>query len=506
MSRAGGSARAAARVRKGVAYLARPALLARKLAWVWRRRHAMPAYRAALARGELLVVPPAPPADVLFTVATPVYRVAEEHLRAAIASVRAQTYAQWELVLLDDASPDPHVARVLAAAARDEPRIRVLRRASNGGIAIASDEIVAHSRGELVAFLDHDDLLHPRALEVAARAVAADPRADWLFSDEDKLDEAGRHGEPCLKPAWCRHLLLAFNYVAHLRIVRRSLLARVGGHRTGFEGAQDYDLALRALAAGASFRHLPGVLYHWRAVPASMARLAQAKPAAHAHALRALAEHAAGWPRGGAVTGEVLLAPASLFRLRRRPEDGLAVATVAAAGPASAQLVAAVRSCAAEIVVVAPPGGLGGRALDELLALLQVPGTAVATARSIHRGVITSSGWVAGDDEVAGDPWAGLAAGDPGYLNLALVPGPRALPAVTGWAAWRDRLLAAWEIAPDAPEAWRLAVGMARLGLEVVAAPAASVASAQAASAPSLPPGELPRYRRRWARELGLSR
>ena len=496
-------------VRRGAGHPLHPAHLARKLAQAWRRRRAAGAYREALARGDLLEVPSSPPAEIAFTVATPVYRVTEGHLRAAIASVRAQTHPHWELVLLDDASPDPHVGRVLAAAARDDDRIKVLRRRdSNGGIAVASDEILRHARGEFVAFLDHDDLLHPRALETAARSLAADPGADWLFSDEDKVDERGRHGEPCLKPGWSRHLLLAFNYVAHLRIVRRALLERLGGHRPGFEGAQDYDLALRALAAGARFVHLPGVLYHWRTVAASMARLAQAKPRAHAHALRALADHARTWPRGGEVSSAVLLAAASLFRVRRDAAANLRVGSLPfTAGLAGAELIAAARESDAEIVVVSSAGGMTNAGLAELLALLQVPGTAIASGRCCtRRGVVTSSGWVATDAGNAWDPWAGLAAADPAYLNLALVPGRRALPAATGWAAWRDALLAGWEVAPDAAPPWRLAVGLARLGVEVVATPETTLPLAAPAETPPAPPSELPRYRTRWVGGLGLGR
>jgi hypothetical protein len=500
--------RALAAARRSAGYLGRPGRFARKLARAWRRHRGAASYRERLAGGDLLVVPSALPADILFTVATPVFRVAEDHLRAAIASVRGQTHPGWELVLVDDASPDPHVARVLAEAARDDRRISVFRREANGGIAAASDDVLRGARGDYVAFLDHDDLLHPRALELAARSLAADPAADWLFSDEDKVDEAGRHGEPCFKPSWSRHLLLAFNYAAHLRVVRRSLLHELGGHRPGLEGAQDYDLALRALAAGARFSHVPGVLYHWRTVPASMASLAQAKPLAHAHAVRALAEHARSWPRGGDVECGVLLGPASLFRVRRRPEPGLAVARLEHPGPwAGEDLVDAVRRSDAEVVVVSPAGALAGAALDELLALLLVPGTAIASAPGVRRGRVACSGWVADDAGGLRDPWSGLATTDPGYLNLALVPGPRSLPSAAGWAAWRDRLLAGWDAAPDVPEAWRLAVGLVRLGLETVVAPGAAVAAVGPAAVPApRPPVALPLYRCRWADELGLNR
>jgi hypothetical protein len=493
--------RALAAARRGAGHLAGSRRLAAKLARVWQRRRGAAAYRERLAAGELLLVPQAPPAEVLFTVAVPVYRVAEEHLRAAIASVRAQTHAGWQLVLVDDASPDPHVGHVLAEVARGDARVAVVRRAVNGGIAAASDDALRAARGDFVAFLDHDDVLHPRALEVAARTLSLRPEADWLFSDEDKLDERGRHSEPCLKPGWSRHLLHSFNYAAHLRIVRRALLARLGGHRAGFDGAQDYDLALRAVAAGARFVHVPGVLYHWRAVAGSMARLAQEKPRAHARAVAALAEHARGWPRGGEVSCRVLLAPASMFRLRRAAAAGLRVCAVA--GGAIAAAVETARQVDADVVVSPPAIGWPPGALEELLALLQVPGTAVAVARGVARGRVASSGWAV--DAVVGafDPWSGLAAADPGYLNLALVPGPRALPGGAGWAAWRDDLVAAWEAASDAADPWRLAVGTSRLALETVVSPEVSTQCPAAPPQPA-PPAGIPLYRTRWAAELGL--
>lgn len=494
-------ARALALARRGAGHLGRPGGLARKLARTLRRSRGTTAYRELLAGGGLLHVPAAPPADVLFSVVTPVYRVAEAHLRAAIASVRAQTHAGWELILVDDASPDPHVARVLAEAAHEDPRISVVRRAANGGIAAASDEALLAAHGEYVAFLDHDDVLHPRALELAARSLAEQPAADWLFSDEDKIDERGRHGEPCLKPGWSRHLLLAFNYVAHLRIVRRSLLDRLGGHRPGFEGAQDYDLALRALAAGARFAHVPGVLYHWRSVPASMARLAQAKPLAHAHAMRALAEHARGWPRGGEVSCDVLLAPAGLFRLRRRPDPGLRMLTITATTARKA--IEEARRSDAEVVVAATGDRWPAGALEELLALLQAPGTAVAAARGVAGARVASSGWAVDEAGEAFDPWAEMATSDPGYLNLALVAAPRALPADAGWVAWRESLLAGWDAAPDLPDAWRLAAGLARLDLETVVSPEASVLCPPPPPPPR-PPSGLPVHRTRWAADLGL--
>ncbi len=490
----------------------------RKLAGMRRER----ACRALLEGGKL-VVEVGPPGRTLFTVATPVWRVAEEHLRAAIASVRGQTYPHWELYLADDASPDPHVHRVLAEEARRDPRIKTLHLEHNQGIAGATDAILARARGEFVAFLDHDDLLHPRALELVSAHLAAHPEVDWVFTDEDKVDEYGRHREPCLKPGWSRHLLLTFNYVAHFRVVRRTVLEQVGGHRRGFDGAQDYDLALRVLAAGGRFSHLPGVLYHWRVVPGSMARAAADKPAAHAHALQALRQHAARWPDGETVTAEVLLAPASFFRVRRLPGPDLEVSLLAAPGPAvhpggrirevltlagdasPDATAAAVRRARAPVVVRWPAGAPTREELEELLALLHVPQTAGVSPRLVKGGKVTASGWWVGSDGHLHDPWRGLSHADPGYLNLALVPGPRAALPPTAWAAWREAYLHAWEAAADAPAGWRVPLGVARAQQELVVTPSVSVAGESLSLPAQQAPEEIPRHASPWLHLLGAS-
>ena len=500
-------------------YLSRPRWLVHKLRRALAERRARPAYRAALERGTFLFEPPAPPIEALISVVMPVHRVEERHLRAAISSVHGQSHAAWELLLLDDASPDAHVARVLAEAAHEDGRIRVFRRASTGGIAVASNQLLAEVRGSYTAFLDHDDTLHPRALELVARALAAWPDTDWLFSDEDVVDEDGRHREPRLKPGWSHHLLLAFNYVAHLRVVRTETLRRVGGHREGFDGAQDWDLALRVLAAGGRFRHLPGVLYHWRRVPGSMARAAAAKPEAHARALLALTDHLRGFPGGGEVDARVLLEPASLFRVRRAAAPGMTLAalvppetmprplacetvTVDPFPPSAEAAIAAARRTSADVIAVMPPAWPRPEQLTELLALLAVPGTAVVAARQVGRRRVACSGWLRDARGRAWDPWAGLSADDPGYLNLALVPGPRQAPPPIGWLARRSDLLEAWEAAADEPGPWRLPIGFARLGREVVTTPTVSLQAVHSGLPPA-PPADLPALQTDWLELIG---
>ncbi len=513
-------------IRRGLAYLDRPELVVHKLGHAWRRRRLEAAYRAALAQGRFEFEAGSRADDVGFSVVMPVFRVAESHLRAAIDSVRGQTHGDWELLLVDDASPDPHVPRVLAEACRADSRIRSMRREANGGIAAASNDGIVAARGEFVAFVDHDDLVHRRALELAARVLAAERDVDWLFTDEDKIDERSLHSEPCFKPDFSRHLLLSFNYVTHLRVVRKTMLERLGGHRLGLDGAQDYDLALRAAAAGARFAHLPGVLYHWRTVRTSMALAAASKPAAHDNALRALAEHASSFPAGGAITTDVLIGPASFFKVRRACPRDLPIAVVDTAGdgaswtadlgrpvtllPAAAgsDLATTAARCGVRSVpflLVPPPGGLSRLELDELLALLQVPGCALAAGRAVHGRVVVASGLVMTPLGIW-DPWAGLAANDPGYLNLAAVPTPRLVPPKLGWAARPEAVAAALTAAADVAPAWRLTAGLQRLRLEAVSTPTVSFpADALAGEAPEgTPPTWLPTTRLDWLRYAGV--
>lgn len=498
--------RAEARLRAVAARTRRPVQLVWTLRHVWRRRRAEPLYRRALAGGKYLVVPPSAPEPVLISVVMPVYRVAEEHLRHAISSVRAQSHEGWELVIVADGPQEPAVDRVLASAALEERRIRVVRRADRGGIAAASDEGIAATRGAFVAFLDHDDALHPRALEIVARHLAGAPHADWLFTDEDTIDETGKHGRPCFKPGWSRHLLHAFNLVAHCRVVRRSTLERVGRHRPGFDGAQDYDLALRVMAAGGRFVHVPGVLYHWRSVATSMARGAAAKPEALARATRALREHLAGLVPGASPEVRPLVASAALFASRVVSGEATdAVDLPVEAGVDVHTLVEAVRRTDADVVFLAGPGPLDAAGRAELAALLRVPGTALVAARQRRGGRLQSSGCLAGSGGRLVDPWAGLATTDPGYLNLALLPGRRLAPPLGGWMARRDAILSGWDEAPDVPPEWRLWSGLDRLGLEVVTSPAATVRAQTSRSCPSAPTEARVMWQTAWLEDLGLA-
>lgn len=116
------------------------------------------------------------------------------------------------------------------------------------------------------------------------------PEADLIYSDEDKLDDQEKLKEPFFKPDWCPDSFLSRMYICHLGVYRRSLIETIGGFRTGFEGSQDYDLALRFTEQTDRIFHIPKILYHWRIHPASAASSTDAKPYAYQAAEKALSE------------------------------------------------------------------------------------------------------------------------------------------------------------------------------------------------------------------------
>ena len=207
------------------------------------------------------------PERPIISVLMPAYNTDEGLLRQAITSVRSQLYPYWELCVADDASSSPHVASILAEAAAADARIRWVRREENGHIAEATNTALRLATGPFVALMDHDDLLAEHALYEVAVVLNAHPDADLIYTDEDQIDEAGQRHTPYFKPDWNYDLFLGHNMVCHLGVYRRSLVEQLGGLRVGFEGSQDYDLALRVAAATSPDRihHIPAVLYHWQA-------------------------------------------------------------------------------------------------------------------------------------------------------------------------------------------------------------------------------------------------
>ncbi len=223
----------------------------------------------------------------LISVLMPVYAPDRAFLDRAIASVRRQSYANWELCIVDDGTPDLSLRAYLQGVALADPRIRLVFHETNRHISAATNSALAIASGQIAVLLDQDDMFSEHALYWVATTFEKHPSAGLLYSDEDKIDPSGHRLYPFFKPDWSPHLLMQQCYTGHLLAFRRELALKAGGFREGYEGAQDYDLALR-LSQMAEVIHVPRILYHWRLHPHSTALDDQAKPYAHEAGRRAL--------------------------------------------------------------------------------------------------------------------------------------------------------------------------------------------------------------------------
>lgn len=200
-----------------------------------------------------------------FSVVVPLYHTPAKFLKDLVRSMMYQSYANWELCLVNASPEDVQLTSLLENWAMRDKRIRVIRLEKNLGIAQNTNAGIAASTGEFIAFLDHDDFLEPDALFCYADALNKDKTIDVFYSDEDKTDEyAAHYFYPHFKSDFNIDLLHANNYMCHFLAVRKSLVDTVGGLNEKFDGAQDYDFVLRLTENTKKIYHCPRILYHWR--------------------------------------------------------------------------------------------------------------------------------------------------------------------------------------------------------------------------------------------------
>lgn len=250
----------------------------------------------------------------LFSVVVPVYRTQPDHLQAMLASIRDQSFQDWELICVDDAAGAvPAVVDTIRAFAATDQRVRLIVRERNGGIVAATNDGIAAATGEFIALVDHDDVVPPQALARVAQTVAEVPDADVIYSDEAHLGDDMRPAGPFRKPDWSPERLRSQMYIGHLGVYRRSLIEQIGGFRTGYDGSQDYDLALRATEQARRVVHIPEALYYWRIHEESVSHRKD-NSAVFDAARRALADHL---ERTGVVGTVEQTHPAGVYRIHR---------------------------------------------------------------------------------------------------------------------------------------------------------------------------------------------
>jgi len=225
-----------------------------------------------------------------FSIVIPTYNTPDLILRTALDSVLAQAYPYWELCIADDNSSKSNVRLTLQEYARKDARIKITYRKTNGHISEATNTAMELASGDYVCFMDHDDEIAPSALYEFAIKLNEDTALDFIYSDEDKLTERGQRYEPFFKPDWSPEYFEACMYTAHFACYRASAVRKIGGFRTAFNGAQDYDFVLRFTEQFGNVGHVPKILYHWRAIPGSTAAAMDNKDYVIDAAVRALKE------------------------------------------------------------------------------------------------------------------------------------------------------------------------------------------------------------------------
>ncbi|MGN0167179.1 MAG: glycosyltransferase [Acetatifactor sp.] len=239
---------------------------------------------------------------LVFSILVPAYRTPKAYLCEMIESVLNQTYPNWELILAD-ASGDDSVKCV--ADSWQDSRIRYFRLPSNEGIAENTNRGLMFASGDYVGLLDHDDVLTENALYEMAVRIEQEKRSgielQLLYSDEDKCNgDRTEYYEPHSKEKFNLDLLLSNNYICHFMVMKRELLQKLM-LRKEYDGAQDFDLVLRAAyeLTGQEERiaHIPKVLYHWRCHTSSTAENPQSKLYAYEAGRRAVQDFAdrKGW-------------------------------------------------------------------------------------------------------------------------------------------------------------------------------------------------------------------
>ena len=212
------------------------------------------------------------------SILVPVYNVLDKHLVPCIESVLNQVYDNWELCLADDCSTWDSVKTTLKKYEKHE-KVKVVYRTENGHISRCTNSALDMATGEFVAFLDCDDLLRPNALYEVVKLLNENPELDFIYSDEDKVDDDGKNRHmPHFKPDWSPDTLMSHMYTCHFSVYRKSIVDEIGGLRAGYEGAQDYDFALRYTEKTDKIAHISKILYHWRERVESTAVTPEAKP------------------------------------------------------------------------------------------------------------------------------------------------------------------------------------------------------------------------------------
>lgn len=226
-----------------------------------------------------------------FSIIVPLFKTPLNFFDEMVASVKGQSYEDWELVLVNASPEDLVLAQRANEETKKDSRIKVVTLESNLGITLNTNKGVEAATGDFVCFFDHDDILEPDLLFEYARAIESNSEIDLLYCDEDKLLEDGFYSQPFFKPDFSIDLLRNNNYICHMLTVRKSVLDSLPKAGSEFDGAQDHNLTLKVAEVARVVHHVPKVLYHWRMSASSTAANADSKPYATIAGIKAVSDH-----------------------------------------------------------------------------------------------------------------------------------------------------------------------------------------------------------------------
>ena len=228
----------------------------------------------------------------LISIVVPVYKTPVRLLDEMIGSVVRQSYPLWELCIANASPEDEKLCEALAAWQQKDSRIRVKELSENGGISANTNACFAMVQGEYTAMLDHDDMLTENALAEVVWLLQEQPETDFIYSDQDMLEEdSSKRFNPLYKPQWSKDCMYSGNYITHFSVLRTSLIREIGGWDPSTDGAQDWDLFLKAAEHTDQIVGIPRILYHWRMASTSTASSMETKTYALEAQLRAIRGH-----------------------------------------------------------------------------------------------------------------------------------------------------------------------------------------------------------------------
>ena len=220
----------------------------------------------------------------------PMYNTPEKFFEELVDELIEQTYPNWELCLADGS---PEKNEKLEKIYKKDKRIKYKFIGKNKGISGNTNAALELATGDFIALLDHDDLLPKFSLYEIVKCINKNPDVDFIYTDEDKFEElGGKRYDPYFKSDFAPDTLRANNFICHFSIFKKELMKELGGFRSEFDGAQDYDIILRMSEKAKKIIHIPKILYHWRVHALSTAKSGgTAKPYAYEAGIKAVQAH-----------------------------------------------------------------------------------------------------------------------------------------------------------------------------------------------------------------------